>query len=209
MSLSDDQRRERKLRELGRIAAGPPRPGAHLDEPLLALIRAGDHDSDLDDALTHAAHCADCRARLTEGQLERRALVVMAIEAPKGSQDDLARAAYDAHARLLERGDGRWTAVVDADKSDSLVKSLDAPEGSLVSRLAALPVEVPLESDPRVRRLQADTSKFGTDAVEVQAWAKVASAPKRKVSSSSPGWVLFGLVAVAGAAGIAYWLASQ
>jgi hypothetical protein len=29
------------------------------------------------------------------------------------------------------------------------------------------------------------------------------------VSSSSPGWLLFGLVAIASAAGIAYWLASQ
>jgi hypothetical protein len=209
MSLSDDQRRERKLRELGRLAAGPPRAGAHVDEPLLALIRTGDHDKDLDDALTHVAYCADCRARLTEGQVERRALVVMAIEAPKGSQPDLARAAHDARARLVERGDGRWTAVVDADKSDSLVQKLDAEDGSVVSRLAALPVEVPLESDPRARRSQLDPGEFGTDAVEVQAWAKVASAPKRKVGSSSPAWVLIGLMAIGGAVGLAYWLAHQ
>src|SRR5262245_18416784 len=122
-----DERSEEKLRQLGRIAAADATAEAkHVDEPLVALMRTGDHDADLSDALAYVARCADCRARLTEGEVATRAVVVMAIEAPKTSQHVLARAAHGANARLVERGDGRWTAVVDAEKSESLIQQLEA-----------------------------------------------------------------------------------
>jgi hypothetical protein len=47
----------------------------------------------------------------------------------------------------------------------------------------------------------------GTEAAEVQAWAQMRRQPKRKVGGASPGWALFALAAVGGAAALAYWLA--
>src|SRR4051794_31766543 len=121
--------RERRLRKLGREASGAKGakgPGAHPGEPLLALIRNGDHGDDIGDAIIHVARCANCRARLVHGEVAARNIVVMAIEAPRTSQIALAKAAEVSSARLVGRGDGRWTAVVDADKAarlqDELVK---------------------------------------------------------------------------------------
>jgi hypothetical protein len=206
-----EEKREQKLRDLARAAGGPIKPGSHLTDPLLALVRGGDQSDDLGDALLHLAGCADCRARLTEGQVERKRVVVMAIEAPRASAADLARAADQAQARLVERGDGRWTAVVPAEKSESLIKELGEAESSVVSRLGvAEPVEVPgVPSTRRSAPSHLDPVEAGTDAAEVQAWAKAAVAPPRKVAAASAGWTAFALAAVLAAIGIAYVLATR
>jgi hypothetical protein len=205
-----EDRLEKRLKQLARIAAGTARGGPHVDEPLLALLRGGDLADDISDAIAHVASCFDCRARLTEGEVERRAIVVMAIEAPKGSQHDLARAAQEAHARLVERGDGRWTAVIDAEKSESFVKQLQPRQAALVERLAmATPFDVPIDSAGRASLSQIPDREFGTNAAEVQAWAQVAREPRRRVGRSSAAWTLFAVGTILAAIGIAYWLATH
>jgi hypothetical protein len=133
----------------------------------------------------------------------------MAIEAPKANSGQVARAADEAKARLFERGVGRWTAVVDAEKSSALVKKLEAEEESIASRVGvAQPVDVP--GVPSVRGTLpsvVDPSEGGTDAAEVQAWAQAAKTPKRKVATANAGWMAFAVVAIAAAIGIAYLLA--
>jgi hypothetical protein len=206
--VSVDERREAKLRQLARVAMAPPLSEKHTDDPLLGLIRDGDHGDDIADAIAHVARCAHCRAKLTEGDLERKAVVVMAIEAPSKSLPDVARAAEESNARLLDRGEGRWTAVVDADKSEAFARKLEQGDQSVVHRLAAAtPVEIPVDSSHRPRG--PDPAKAGFDAAEVQAWAQVARAPRRKVQTASAGWALVAIVAVGAAMGVAYLLASR
>ena len=213
MNVAEDERREKKLRQLAKSAGSAPSTEKHVGEPLLALVRTGDLGEDIDDAVSHIAACADCRARLTEGELYTKAVVVMAIEAPRGSQENLAKTFGEANARLVERGDGRWTAVVPAEKSESLVKALEDEGTSRVSRFTMTePVEVPLEA-PSARKANRssliDAGEFGTDAAEVQAWAQVARAPRKKVAGPNPGWTMFAVAAVLGAVAIAYVLATR
>ncbi len=206
-----EERRDKKLRYLGRVATTPGKSGDHVDDPLLALVHGGDQSDDLGDALNHLAGCPDCRARLTEGATLHRSVVVMAIEAPRANQEQLIRVADEAKARLFERGAGRWTAVVAAERSSAMVQKLEAEETSIASRIGvAQPVEVP--GVPSVRGGAAsivDPSEAGTDAAEVQAWAQAAKAPKRKVATANAGWVAFAVMAIAGAMGIAYVLATR
>jgi hypothetical protein len=217
MSGRDDGALEFTLRQLGSKAdARPPEAKAadaiHVGEPILALLRNGDHGDDLGDAIGHVARCPDCRARLTAGEIGSRALVVVAIEAPRASQTQLEHAAELANARLVERGHGRWTAVVDADHAEKLKLELEG-EKSVVSRLVvSTPLEVSREEVVSSRRqmpsmFEAIPKERGTEAAEVQAWAQMRRQPKRKVTSASPGWALFALAAVGGAAAVAYWLA--
>ncbi len=206
--------RERELRRLARISSDRAFSGAHVDEPILALLRDGDQSTDLDDAITHVADCADCRASLTEGHLERRSVVVVAIEAPRASQSDLQKAADGSHARLLERGEGRFVAVVDASHAEELKEKLEKPESSVVSRLAVgTPFEVPVEELRAARQKMKSSSDLmvesGTDAAEVQAWAQVARKPKQKTPGLSAGWVLFAVIAIGGAIALAYFLATR
>jgi hypothetical protein len=203
---------EEHLRRLGREASGLPHRGAHVDEPLLALLRTGDHGDDIADAIAHVARCIDCRARLIGGDVAQRNVVVMAIEAPRNSQLALVRAAEVTSARLVERGEGRWTAVVDADKADRLHGELVKGDTSVVSRLAVTkPLQVPRDEVPGVRRSMGSVadvpSEIGTGAAEVEAWAQIRRAPRKKVAGPGPGWVLFAIAAVAGAVVIAYLLA--
>jgi hypothetical protein len=207
---------EERLRALGRAAADAAPPGKHVDEPLLALLRDGDQAEDLVDAVAHAARCAACRARLTVGDIERRSVVVMAIEAPRASQTDLQKAADEAAAKLSPRGQGRWAAVVEASKAEKLKGELEKPESSIVSRLAVgTPFEVPVDELRSVRqRLHTtgggDVPESGTDAAEVQAWVQIARKPRRRdVDRMSPGWILFGVLVVAAAMAVAYWLATR
>jgi DNA-directed RNA polymerase specialized sigma24 family protein len=208
---SPEERREKKLRQLGRAATTPNKTGDHVGDPLLALVHGGDQSDDLADALSHLAACPDCRARLTEGIVAHRSVVVMAIEAPRASQEQLVRVADEAKARLFERGAGRWTAVVAAERSSAMVQKLESEESGIASRVGvAQPVEVP--GVPSVRGGAAsivDPGEAGTEAAEVQAWAQAAKAPKRKVATASLGWTAFAVVAVAGAMGIAYLLATR
>jgi hypothetical protein len=205
--VSFDERREAKIRQLARAAMTPPVDEEHADDPLLGLIRDGDHGDDIADAIAHVARCAHCRAKLTEGQIGRKAVVVMAIEAPSKSLPDVARAAEESNAKLLDRGEGRWTAVIDADKSEAFARKLEHGDQSVVHRLAAAtPVEIPIDSS---RRPGPDPAKAGFDAAEVQAWAQVARAPKRKVATASAGWALTALVAIGLAMGVAYVLATR
>ena len=207
--MSLDARREARIRQLARAAMARPLDEKHADDPLLGLIRDGDHSDDIADAITHVARCAYCRAKLTEGDLGRKQVVVMAIEAPSKSLPDVARAAEESNAKLLDRGEGRWTAVVDVDKSEAFARKLEHGdhEQSVVHRLAAAtPVEIPIDSS---RRPGPDPAKAGFDAAEVQAWAQVARAPKRKVATASAGWALVAVVAVGLAMGVAYVLATR
>ncbi len=86
-------------------------------------------------------------------------------------------------------------------------------EKSVVSRLVvSTPLEVSREEVVSSRRqmpsmFEAIPKERGTEAAEVQAWAQMRRQPKRKVTSASPGWALFALAAVGGAAAVAYWLA--
>jgi hypothetical protein len=203
-----DERRERKLRQLARAAAAKKIDTSHVDEPLLALIRDGDLSEDIADAVSHVAICADCRAQLTEGEISQRQVVVMAIEAPRGSSTDIERAAEGTSARLLERGDGRWMAVVDAEKSEAFAKQLNEGDSSVVSRLGrAAPVNVPTNKYRRSMHSTPAPGESGTAAAEVQAWAQVAREPRQRVRASGIGWVLTAIVAVLAAIGIAYALA--
>ncbi len=218
MTARDDKALEYTLRQLGYRADA--RPGAfafddvnHVGEPILALLRTGDHSDDIADALAHTARCPDCRARLTAGEIGSRALVVVAIEAPRTSQGQLVKAAEASHARLVERGHGRWTAVVDADQAGKLKAELEKGETSVVSRLVmSTPLEVPREEIATSRRAMPSMFEIvpkerGTEAAEVQAWAQMRRQPKQKVGGASPGWALFAIVAVGGAVAIAYFLA--
>lgn len=212
-----DASHEHELRRLARIADDDEHVGKHVDEPVLALLRDGDQAEDLNDAIVHAARCADCRARLTEGNMERRSLVVVAIEAPRASQSDLQKAADNANARLVERGEGRFMAVVDADKASALQEGLEqpqSPDSSVVTRIAVgTPFEVPVEelraARERMKSIPDMPAESGTDAAEVQAWAQVARKPSNKVSGVSPGWVFFAVLAIAGAVALAYLLATR
>lgn len=206
-NASADVRREAKLRVLARIAGATSKDGPHVEEPLIALVRDGDHSDDLEDAIAHLADCAICRARLTEGELEHQSLVVMAIEAPKKSSHDLERTAEAAGAKLLGRGPGRWTAVVDADRAANLQQTLETSEHSQVTRLAvATPVEVPRHERSQSMPPPGDA---GTDAAEVAAWVQVGRAPKLRSPAPSVGWTIFAVATVLGAMAIAYFLATH
>ncbi len=215
MNTRTDGALEYTLRQLGHKAdARPPEAkevdALHVGEPILALLRNGDHGDDLGDAITHVSRCPDCRARLTAGEIGSRALVVVAIEAPRASQTQLEHAAEVAHARLVERGNGRWTAVVDVDHAEMLKSELEG-EQSVVSRLVvSTPLAVPREEStrrPMPSMFEIVPKERGTEAAEVQAWVAMRRQPKRKVNRTSPGWALFALAVVSGAAAIAYWLA--
>jgi hypothetical protein len=218
VTARNDKALEHTLRQLGYRADA--RPGAlpvddpgHLGEPVLALLRTGDHSDDLNDAVTHTARCPDCRARLAAGEIGSRALVVVAIEAPRASQLHLEKAAEMANARLVERGHGRWTAVVDADQADKLKDELVKGETSVVSRLVvSTPLEVPREEPTTSRRpmpsmFEVVPKERGTEAAEVQTWGQMRRQPKQKVRGASPGWALFAVAAVGSAVAIAYFLA--
>jgi hypothetical protein len=207
---------EYTLRQLGPRADARPADGSadatHIGEPILALLRSGDHGDDLVDAIGHVARCPDCRARLTAGDVRSRALVVVAIEAPSASQIHLEKAAEFASARLVERGRGRWTAVVDADRAETLKSKLEG-EQSVVSRLVVgTPLDVSREAisnagEHRHSMFEVVPKERGTEAAELSAWTQMRRQPKRKVGGASPGWALFALAAVGGAAALAYWLA--
>jgi hypothetical protein len=213
--MTENLRREHQLRQLARVASPPSNKGEHVGEPLLALMRDGDQAEDLHDAIAHVAQCVDCRARLTEGEVARRSVVVMAIEAPRASARDLEKAAGDNQALLVERGEGRWTAVVDAAHAASLKEELEKPDSWVVSRLAmGTPFEVPLEELRAARgKLHSippgPPQDTGTAAAEVQAWVQVGRKPKQKTQGLSPGWILFGLLAILGAVALAYVLATR
>jgi DNA-directed RNA polymerase specialized sigma24 family protein len=206
--------RERELRHLARAAWDAPRSGEHAGEPLLALLRDGDQSTDLDDAILHVANCPDCRAELTEGHVGERSVVVVAIEAPRASQSDLMKVANETHAKLLERGDGRYVAVVDASHAAELGDKLQSPDSQVVSRVAvSQPFEVPVEertSRQSMRKSHPDiTIESGTDAAEVQAWAQVALKPKQGESGLSARWTMFAVVVIGAAIAIAYFLATR
>lgn len=207
---SPEVRREAKLRVLARIAGAVAKSPPHIEEPLIALVRDGDHSEDLEDAISHLADCAICRARMTEGELEHRSLVVMAIEAPKKSSSDLERAAAGAGAQLVGRGPGRWTAVLDADRADSFKNTLEKSEQSQVTRLAvATPVDIPRPDRTSQSMPPPSTPSPGTDAAEVAAWVQVARAPKLRSGGPSPGWTAFAIATVLAAMAIAYYLATR
>jgi hypothetical protein len=209
--VSDDRALEFTLRQLGRRADSRAATTPHVGEPILALLRAGDHGDDIGDAMSHAARCPDCRARIVAGEIGSRAVVVVAIEAPRGSASDLTRAAEKSQALLVERGHGRWTAVVDADRAEKLRSELQVEQS--VSRLVvSTPLAVPREETSSSRRQMPSMFEIvpkerGTEAAEVQAWAKMRREPRKKVAGTSPIWALAAIVAIAGAVAIAYLLA--
>ncbi len=210
--MSDDRAFEFALRQLGRRADSQAAATPHVGEPILALLRAGDHGDDIADAMTHAARCPDCRARIVAGEIGSRAVVVVAIEAPKARVGELTRAAEKSQALLVERGHGRWTAVVDADRAEKLKSELQIEQS--VSRLVvSTPLAVPREETSSSSRRQMPSmfeivpKERGTEAAEVHAWARMRREPRKKVAGTSPVWALVALIAIAGAVAIAYFLA--
>lgn len=192
-STSDERLRE-LLVELARVAKDPEVKDHHADEPVLALLRGGDLSDDLGDALGHVARCVDCRARVAEGETAQHSVVVMAIDA--GTHTDVVlRAAEESHARLLPRGDARFTAVL---PSDSLVAFKERLSQGEVARVAvAGQVDIPV-ARRRAASLVDATEAGGIDAAELQAWAdigKVAAAPPRS-DGSIPRWVMVAAVVV-------------
>jgi hypothetical protein len=123
--------------------------------------------------------------------------------------------ADEAEAKLAPRGQGRWAAVVEASKAEKLKGDLEKPESSVVSRLAmGTPFEVPVEELRTARQKLYSTPdvqvESGTDAAEVQAWAQIARKPRRRESEKmSAGWILVGVLVVAGAMALAYFLATR
>jgi hypothetical protein len=217
VTARDDRGLERALRQLGQVAEARPGDGSaierasHVGEPILALLRNGDHGDDLLDAIGHVARCPLCRARLAAGEIGSRSVVVVAIEAPQASAPQLAHAAEASQARLVERGHGRWTAVVDAERADKLKSELEQGEQSVISRIVvSKPLEVPREESarrPTPSMFEAVPRERGTEAAEVQAWVQMRRQPKRKVQGAAPAWALFAVAAVGCAVAIAYWLA--
>ncbi len=188
----------------------------HAEEPVLALLRNGDHGDDLADAIVHVARCPECRARLVAGEVVRREVVVVAIEAPRTSVPSIAKAAEQSQARFIERGHGRFTAVVDAARAEQLKSELEKKdEPSVVSRFVmSAPLEVPRADltsgggrHPMPSMLDFAPKEAGIHAAEIQAWAQMRRVPKQKVARGGAGWALFAIVAVMGAIAIAYWLA--
>jgi hypothetical protein len=207
----DDRALEFALRQLGRRAESSAVTTPHVREPILALLRAGDHGDDISDAMAHAARCPDCRARIVAGEVGSRAVVVVAIEAPKGRASDLTRAAEKSQALLVERGHGRWTAVVDADRAEKLTSELKV-EQSISRLVVSTPLAIPREETSSSRRQMPSMFEIvpkerGTEAAEVQAWAKIRREPRKNVAGTSPAWALAAVVAIAGAVAIAYFLA--
>ena len=190
---ASDERLRELLVELSRSARDPDVKDRHVDEPLLALVRGGDHSDDLFDAISHVAKCVDCRARVAEGETTQHSVVVMAIDA-SGHQADVQKAAEESHARLLPRGEGRFTAVI---ASDNLVAFKAKLSDAAVARVAvAGQVDIPV-ARRRAASLVDATEAGGIDAAELRAWAdigKVAAAPKPTVEGAIPRWVMIAAV---------------
>jgi hypothetical protein len=205
---------ERALRRISREANASAAPGRHADEPLIALMRAGDLGEDISDAIAHVARCPDCRAKLVEGEIAQRSIVVMAIEAPRASSKMLTEAAEASRARLVARGGGRWTALVDTKNADKLKGALEKGDTSVVTRLvASTPLDVSRDDASKMRARMGSLvdlpENAGTEAAEVNAWAQIPRQPRKKVPGPSPAWALFGTFAIVGAAAIAYWFATR
>lgn len=214
----EDILQENRLDVLARIGGARSQEDDHVAEPVLALVRHGDHGDDLEDALFHLASCAACRALLTETVCARRSLVVVAIEGPHSSQRALHAAAGGVGARLLERGQGRWAAVVDAERADSLKDEIGKSRASQETRVVlGKPVDVPLErsdSFPRLEtgepfatrapsgsRERVTAGAAGMLSAEISAWAEV---PKAPLATKKPAWTFAALAALVAALAIAY-----
>jgi len=200
---ASDERLRELLVALARHARDPEAKDRHVDEPVLALVRGGDLGDDLADALAHVAKCVDCRARVAEGETTQHSVIVMAIDA--GAQKDVVvRAAEEAHARLLPRGDGRFTAII---QSDNLVSFKAKLSEAAVARVAvAGQVDIPV-ARRRAPSLVDATEAGGIDAAELRAWAdigKVAAAPK-PAAPGLPRWAM--VAAVVGVAVVSAALA--
>ncbi len=170
---ASDEELSALLVALARAANDPAAGAKHIDEPLLALLRSGDASDDLADAFSHVARCVDCRARVAEGETSQRSVVVMAIDAGAlGAKDDLVqRAAEQSHARLVPRGPGRYTAVLEAENLVAFKAKLTAGD---VARVAiAGQVEMPV-ARRRAPSLVDPTEAGGTDGAELKAWSEMA-----------------------------------
>ncbi len=202
--------REEMLHELGSRAIDAEPVGPPVEEPLLALVRGGDLSDDLSDALLRLSSSARCRARLTEGLVVHRNVVVMAIEAPRTSHRDLERIAENENVQLVERGHGRWTAIVDADKAKAVKERLEKPT-SLGARIAVgAPVQVAVSAPMRGESMANIEMRGGLDVAELRAWAQAAThRPVAQTSWKSFAWVAFGVLLTTASVGSAYWLATR
>jgi hypothetical protein len=197
----EDVTQEHRLDVLAVIGGARSQEDGHVAEPVLSLMRHGDLDDDLEDALFHVASCAACRAQLTEGTCARRSLVVVAIEGPLSSQRAIAGAADSTGARLAVRGTGRWTAVIDAERADTLRDEIGKTHASRDMRLSiGQPVDVPLERSGSCPDLR---STAGTLSAEVAAWAEVPNAQASPLAQKAR-WTSAALAALVAALAIAY-----
>ncbi|HQY62040.1 MAG: hypothetical protein IPF92_02355 [Myxococcales bacterium] len=203
---ASDEELGQLLTTLAREAADPACSPKHLDDPLIALVRSGDPSDDLADAVSHVAKCVDCRARVAEGEATHRAVVVMAIDAgANATAAFLAKAAEGSHARLVDRGGGRYTAVLEADNLSDFKAKLTA--GGVARVAVAGQVELPI-ARRRAASLVDPTEAGGTDGAELKAWSdiakvQVARPPARPPTADGPasrphvGVVLAALAALA------------
>lgn len=174
---ASDERTRELLVALAQDAEDPHTSDKHVDEPLLALLRDGDRSEDLFDAIAHVAKCVDCRARVAEGETTQRSVVVMAIDAGT-EKEAVLRAAEQSHARLVPRGEGRFTAVIE---SDNLVGFKEKLTSGAVARVAvAGSVDIPV-ARRRAASLVDATEAGGIDAAELKAWSDIG-----KVAPTSP-----------------------
>jgi hypothetical protein len=191
-----EKMRELKVKRLAQCAVGASPSGAHVEEALLRLLRDGDASDDIADAMAHVALCADCRASMTEGEVQRRKIVVVAIEAPRDAGREIERAASDARAKLVGRGEGRWTALVEASRAESFKGELSRDDASMVSRMAmAEPVDVAVPVPPASSRkpmvsLIDVAFGSGTSGSEVAAWAQVSRERRRRADSLPKAFLL-------------------
>ncbi len=194
---------QRLLVELARGAKDPTPQGKHVDDPLLALLRSGDTSDDLSDAVGHVVHCVDCRARMAEGEAIQHSVVVMAIET-KDEAGLVQRAADETHSHLVERGTGRFTAVVDAENLSGFTSKL---EKAAVTRIAvAGQVDIPVVRR-RANSLVDSHVRVGTDAAELRAWAGMGRVASKKPQTLSRSALVAIVVLVAAlAAGLALLL---
>jgi hypothetical protein len=215
---SGTKQAEFRLRAVAALAIGLGPTEGHVDPPLIRLVADGDTSDDIADAMQHIAFCPDCRAVLTEGEVARRSVVVMAIEAPKEAERELAEAALNARAKLVGRGEGRWAAVVEPSRVNAFKERLGKEDSSVVTRFAETePIELPWQRAGSSGRrstmppLSGDAPvDVGTSAAEVGAWARVAQEKRRRtIHGPHLGWMAFAVATIAGAAALAYVLARR
>ena len=128
VTAPDDKALEYTLRQLGQRAGAPPatlrhEPESHVDEPILALFAVATTRRPRRRRRPHRPlprlSRPSYRGRAREPSARRRR-----DRSPSQQPGPAPQGRRGSHARLVERGHGRWTAVVDADQAEKLKAEL-------------------------------------------------------------------------------------